>query len=205
MITLACVALSLATGCHPAADAAPPDGPRIEFKTSAGDFIVALDTPSVPASARHVLQRVAAGDYDNTLIHLVLDKRLVGGGGLRADGSAVPSPTPALKNQWNQSRPHRRGTFALARRMGDPRTMTQAEQIACHNSAWTEFFISTMDNAHFDMRQADGAGFTVVGVVVEGMDVVDAIAGAPTRRDSDSGKPGRPIDPITIESARQLP
>jgi len=61
------------------------------------------------------------------------------------------------------------GTVAMAR-TGDP------------NSATAQFFINVADNKFLNFRSADpqGYGYTVFGKVIEGMDVVDKIAKAPT-------------------------
>jgi cyclophilin family peptidyl-prolyl cis-trans isomerase len=61
------------------------------------------------------------------------------------------------------------GTLAMAR-TGDP------------NSATAQFFINVADNKFLNFRSADaqGYGYTVFGKVVDGMDVVDKIAKAPT-------------------------
>jgi cyclophilin family peptidyl-prolyl cis-trans isomerase len=74
-------------------------------------------------------------------------------------------------------------------------------------SATAEFFIDLVDNTTLDHSTADTGnttGYTVFGQVVQGMDVVDKIAGVPL---GDHGPfPGSaPVTPITIAKVAVLP
>ena len=48
------------------------------------------------------------------------------------------------------------------------------------NSATSEFFINLVDNTSLDYKNAANPGYAVFGKVVQGMDLVDAIAAEPT-------------------------
>jgi peptidyl-prolyl cis-trans isomerase A (cyclophilin A) len=48
------------------------------------------------------------------------------------------------------------------------------------NSATSQFFINTVDNASLNHPQPDGHGYAVFGRVVSGMDVVNKIRAVPT-------------------------
>ena len=49
------------------------------------------------------------------------------------------------------------------------------------HTATSQFFINHVDNPGLDYgKAADGWGYCVFGKVIEGMDVVDAIANSPT-------------------------
>ena len=71
----------------------------------------------------------------------------------------------AVKNEAKSAKKNKRGTIAMARTM-DP------------HSATSQFFINVADNAflNYTGEQAQTYGYCVFGEVVEGMDVVDAIA-----------------------------
>jgi cyclophilin family peptidyl-prolyl cis-trans isomerase len=72
------------------------------------------------------------------------------------------------------------------------------------NSATSEFFINLKDNALLDFREPtyEGFGYAVFGRVIEGMDVVDAIAAAkPTRKGIYAEFPS---DPTVIRRAALL-
>jgi cyclophilin family peptidyl-prolyl cis-trans isomerase len=69
------------------------------------------------------------------------------------------------------------------------------------NSATSEFFVNLKDNARLDFREPtyEGFGYAVFGRVIEGMDVVDAIAAArPVRRGMYAEFPS---DPAVIRRA----
>ena len=48
------------------------------------------------------------------------------------------------------------------------------------NSATSEFYINLVDNLSLDYKNAANPGYAVFGKVVQGLDVVDAIAAKPT-------------------------
>lgn len=198
----------LAGGCdassgeRPLASAQPGSaGPRIEFDTTAGRIVIELDPVRAPLTARHVLDLVERGYYDGSLFYQSLPKRFVAGGRRAADAPRLAAPT--VRNEWSNGLRHKRGTIAMCRRIGDPRTMQRRALQACIDSASAEFFINTMDNAHLDLRQPDGAGYTVFGRVIAGMDVVDALARCATTRDAANGEPGMLIEPVVIRIARR--
>jgi peptidyl-prolyl cis-trans isomerase B (cyclophilin B) len=74
-----------------------------------------------------------------------------------------------IRNEATNGRMNLRGTLSMAR-TNDP------------HSATSQFFINLSDNAALDHKAPTGAGwgYAVFGEVVEGMDVVDAMAKVPT-------------------------
>jgi cyclophilin family peptidyl-prolyl cis-trans isomerase len=66
------------------------------------------------------------------------------------------------------------------------------------DSATSQFFINLKDNEALDPHGA-AAGYTVFGKVIEGMDVVDRIAAAPTG--IRAGFPNAPLTPVLINAA----
>ena len=79
-----------------------------------------------------------------------------------------------------------RGAIAMAR-TGNP------------NSATSQFFINTVDNANLNAPKPDGHGYAVFGKVVSGMDVVDKIRAVAV---GDQGMHQNvPTTPITILKA----
>jgi peptidyl-prolyl cis-trans isomerase A (cyclophilin A) len=98
----------------------------------------------------------------------------------------VEKPTrPPIAIESNNGLKNVRGALAMARTM-DP------------NSATAQFYVNVVDNAFLDYPGRDGAGYTVFGSVVEGMDVVDRIRAVPTA-------PGDvPRTQVLIKSARVL-
>jgi cyclophilin family peptidyl-prolyl cis-trans isomerase len=73
---------------------------------------------------------------------------------------------------------HERGIVSAARRLDDI------------NSATSQFFICVTAQAGFDGQ------YSIFGRVIEGMNVVDSIARAPTEAKSE-----RPVDPVVVNRA----
>jgi len=90
------------------------------------------------------------------------------GGGFTADMQQKPTREP-VQNEADNGLTNDRGTIAMAR-TGDP------------HSATAQFFINHRDNAFLNHREKNpqGWGYTVFGKVIEGMEVMDAIAATPT-------------------------
>ena len=101
------------------------------------------------------------------------------------------SPRPPIRNEANNGLSNLRGSLAMAR-LPSPHTAT------------SQFFINLVDNTNLDFTAETprGWGYAVFGRVVEGMDVVDAIAGVPTG--SRDGHDDVPIDPVIVERAEIL-
>ena len=91
-----------------------------------------------------------------------------------------------IQNEADNGLDNTRGTVAMARR-NEP------------HSATAQFFINTVDNDFLDHKEKSdrGWGYTVFGKVVEGMDVVDAIAKVDTGRHGPMGDV--PTEAVVIE------
>jgi cyclophilin family peptidyl-prolyl cis-trans isomerase len=155
-----------------ASGAAGAANPQVELDTTAGKIKLELYPDAAPKTVQNFLDYVKAKTYDGTQFHRVIAGFMIQGGGYTEDFS--PRPTrPPISIEAEQSRKaglsNVPGSVAMAR-TGDP------------NSATNQFFINVADNKRLDFRSADpaGYGYTVFGKVVEGMDVVDKIAKAPT-------------------------
>ncbi len=138
--------------------------PRVVLQTTLGDIVIELDRPKAPMTAKNFLSYVSSGHYDGTVFHRVIPDFMIQGGGFSQD--MVQKPTgPPIMNEANNGLKNLRGTVAMAR-TSDP------------HSATAQFFINLKDNAFLDHTSSttQGWGYAVFGTVVEGMDVVDAIA-----------------------------
>lgn len=137
---------------------------QITIKTSKGDIKLDLDTINTPKTTENFLNYVRSGFYNDTLFHRVIDGFMIQGGGLTANMQQKATEKP-VSNEAKSAKPNKRGTIAMARTM-DP------------HSATSQFFINVADNAflNYSSDQPQGFGYCVFGEVVEGMDVVDAIA-----------------------------
>ena len=140
----------------------------VVISTSKGDIQIQLDTENTPVTAENFLDYARSGFYDNTIFHRVIAGFMIQGGGLNADMETKPTKD-SIKNEAKSGKQNKRGTIAMARTM-DP------------HSATAQFFINVADNGFLNYKADDAPsfGYCVFGEVVEGMDVVDAIAKAKT-------------------------
>jgi cyclophilin family peptidyl-prolyl cis-trans isomerase len=137
---------------------------EVVFKTSLGDFTLALDPVAAPMTVANFLAYVDSGFYTNTLFHRVIPGFVIQGGGF-APGMQ-PKPTlPPVENESDNGLANDRGTISMAR-TNDP------------NSATSQFFINVANNAALNPRGGN-PGYAVFGRVVEGMEVVDRIVAVP--------------------------
>ncbi len=135
----------------------------VKLHTNHGIITLELDAEKAPVTVANFLAYVAAGHYDNTVFHRVIDGFMIQGGGFEPGMNQKPTGEQ-IKNEADNGLKNERGTIAMAR--------TQAP-----HSATAQFFINVADNDFLNHRSPDlqGWGYCVFGKVSEGMDVVDAI------------------------------
>jgi cyclophilin family peptidyl-prolyl cis-trans isomerase len=155
------------------------DNPVVIIKTSKGDIKVELDKENAPISTDNFLAYVEDGYYDGTIFHRVINNFMIQGGGFTADGQQKPTKAP-IKNEADNGLKNDRGTIAMAR-------------TGVVDSATSQFYINHVDNDFLNHGKRD-FGYAVFGKVVDGMDVVDAIAAVQT------GSGDVPNEQIVIES-----
>lgn len=161
--------------------------PMVKLVTSAGDITVELYPDKAPVTVSNFLQYVDDGFYKGTVFHRVIRNFMIQGGGFDAKLSKKSTHAPILNEAANALK-NDRGTMAMAR-TSEP------------NSASSQFFINTVDNAplNFKDSSAGGIGYCVFGRVVEGMDVLDAIQAAPTT--TKAGMRDVPVEDVMIKEA----
>lgn len=171
------------------ADAAAAN-PKVLMKTSQGDITIELYQDKAPVSVRNFLSYVDEKFYDGTIFHRVIKGFMIQGGGLTADFQEKAAKPP-IKNEAANGLKNERGTIAMAR-------------IQVIDSAICQFFINHVDNSFLDHRDntAEGFGYAVFGKVIVGMDVVDAIAAAPTM--TAHGMRDVPRETVTIIAVQRL-
>jgi len=163
--------------------------PKVLMKTTNGDMTIELYQNEAPITVKNFLSYVDEKFYDNTIFHRVIKDFMIQGGGLTEDFIEKSSKSP-IKNEATNGLKNKRGTIAMAR-MNEP------------HSATCQFFINHVDNSLLDNGvAADGWGYCVFGKVVDGMDVVDTIAKAPTM--TKHGVPDVPRETIKILSVTRI-
>jgi peptidyl-prolyl cis-trans isomerase A (cyclophilin A) len=113
---------------------------------------------------------------------------MIQGGGFTAQMQQKPTKAP-IKNEADNGLLNRRGTLAMAR-------------TGVVDSATAQFFINLTDNDFLNHGGRD-FGYAVFGRVVEGMDVVDAIAKTPTGRKGPHE--AVPVEAVVIQSIKRAP
>lgn len=141
--------------------------PQVTLVTSKGAIILDLDPAKAPISTNNFLSYVSSGFYKDTLFHRVIAGFVVQGGGYTTGMLKRTASVGPIELESNKGLSNLRGTLAMAR-------------TNVPNSATSEFFINLVDNLALDYKNAANPGYAVFGKVVQGMDVVDAIAAQPT-------------------------
>lgn len=138
----------------------------VKLETTKGAIVIEVNKTAAPVTAANFLQYVQDGFYDGTIFHRVIPNFMIQGGGFTPDMKQKQT-RPAIVNEAKNGLKNKRGTIAMAR-TSNP------------NSATAQFFINHADNVNLDYSGPGNPGYAVFGQVVEGIDVVDAIAGVKT-------------------------
>ena len=167
-------------------------GPKVEFKTNLGNFVVDLDSDKAPKTVNNFLAYVKSGFYNGTVFHRVINGFMVQGGGFTTELVQKPTQPPVVSEAQNGLK-NQIYTIAMAR-TSDP------------DSATAQFYINVKDNPGLDFPNAMGNGYTVFGKVISGTQTIDKIKLVPTGVASTPR--GRMADvpntPVVIESATIL-
>ncbi len=144
------------------------DNPVVIIQTSMGDITVELFKDKAPKSVENFLSYVQSGFYEGTIFHRVIKGFMIQGGGFNPDMTRKPT-LPPIPNEAKNGQRNSRGTIAMAR-------------TSDINSATSQFFINTVDNAGLNHRGDAPAdyGYAVFGKVTKGMNVVDQIENTTT-------------------------
>jgi peptidylprolyl isomerase len=132
----------------------------IVIDTTKGRVVVKLRTDLAPQHAERIKQLAREGYYNNVPFHRVMDGFMAQTGDGQNFNGTGGSKYPNLKAEFSSVH-FKRGIVGMARR-GDS-----------VDTANSQFFIMFADGASLDGQ------YTVIGEVVQGMDVVDKLKKAP--------------------------
>ena len=160
---------------------------KVKLTTTLGEVIIQLNTEKAPVSSANFLTYVNEGFYNGTVFHRIIPDFMAQGGGFDTSFNQKAVHVP-IKNEANNGLKNTRGTLAMAR-TNDP------------DSATAQFFINYKDNSFLNhtSQTSSGWGYAVFGEVIEGMDVVDAMAKQATS--NRGGHENVPKTDIVIEKA----
>ena len=139
--------------------------PQDTIEMENGDTMVAELYPEIaPNTVNNFISLVQKGFYDGLIFHRVISGFMIQGG--CPDGTGMGGPGYSIKGEFLQNGfpnelKHTEGVLSMARAMHP-------------DSAGSQFFIMHKDAPHLD------GAYAAFGKIVEGMDVVDKIAGVRT-------------------------
>ena len=158
--------------------------PIVTIEMEDGGTIKAELYPEIaPNTVNNFVSLINKGFYDGVIFHRVIPGFMIQGGDPKGMGTGGPGYSikgEFTRNGFKNDLKHERGVLSMARAMAP-------------NSAGSQFFIMHKNSPHLDGQYA------AFGKVLEGMEVVDAIAN--TRR----GPNDKPLTPqvmkkVTVET-----
>ncbi len=153
---------------------------KVKFETTEGNIVIKVDALDTTMASTNFVYLSRIGFYDGTIFHRVVKDFMIQGGDPLGNGTGGPGYT---FNDEPFDGEYVRGTVAMAN--------------SGPNSNGSQFFI-----IHKDYTQLP-KDYVIFGKVVEGMDVVDKIAGSPVE-DNGAGEMSKPISPVTINKAEVI-
>ena len=139
--------------------------PVVTFEMENGDIMKAELYPEIAANTvRNFISLIKKGYYDGLIFHRVISGFMIQGG--CPDGTGMGGPGYSIRGEFSQNGfenllEHDAGVLSMARAMHP-------------DSAGSQFFIMHKTSPHLDGQYA------AFGKVIEGMDVVNKIAGTAT-------------------------
>jgi len=159
VVTASCKAASDSPLAHPTTEALAqhaPDTVRVRFETSKGPFVIEAYRAWAPNGVDRFYQLAKMGFFDNVRFFRVING-FMAQFGLHGDPGVVAAWQDRAIPDDQVMHHNERGTVTFAAK-GSP------------NSRGTQLFINYRDNSNLD-----GMGFAPIGVVTQGMNVVDSL------------------------------
>lgn len=128
--------------------------PVISLQLESGEVLIELRADLAPQHAERIVSLAEEGFYDGIVFHRVIDGFMAQTGDPTGTGRGG-SDLPDLPAEFSDA-PFERGTIGMARSQSP-------------DSANSQFFIVLADSRHLDNQ------YTMIGRVIEGMDLVDGI------------------------------
>lgn len=138
----------------------------VRINTNMGNIDIELFDQTAPANVANFRNYIDQGRLDETFFHSKTASLLIGGNYkfFNTTGAAPVSKFPSVVNEF--SRMNLEGTVGMWKDTTNP------------NSATSQFYINIQDNPGLNIQNG---GYTVIGKVVRGWNVVQAIAGLQVR------------------------
>jgi cyclophilin family peptidyl-prolyl cis-trans isomerase len=193
-VIIVIIAIAVITAIYFYINSQDSRNPVAVFDTTMGTFKIELYEDKVPITAGNFIDHANNGYYDGVIFHRVIkdfmiqggDPEGTGGGGHAAKyhegyGNPNDQETWVIPDEFDESLSNIRGTISMANRGED--------------TGGSQFFINVVDNTNLDFNKDPlTSKHAVFGMVVDGMDVVDAISNVQT------GAGDKPINDVIINS-----
>lgn len=163
--------------------------PKVKLETSMGVIVVELDRVKAPITVNNFLEYVVKGEYDNTIFHRIIDDFIVQGGAYDTKFTAKELGKNIINESGNGLK-NETGTIAMAKE-NRPHTANR------------QFFFNLADNTTLDPGRK--WGYAVFGAIVEGEEVLEAIAKVPTDYNEAMAWNDVPVKHVMLIKATLLP
>jgi len=156
------------------------ENPIALIDTTMGTIVLELYEDKAPITAGNFKDLANDGFYDGLIFHRVISNFMIQGGCPNGDGTGGPGYQ--IEDEFHEDLGNVRGTISMAN--------------SGSNTGGSQFFISVKDNSYLDNKHA------VFGIVIDGMDAVDAISELDPDNTDANNKPLTDVvmNSITIEN-----
>lgn len=157
--------------------------PIVTIEMEGGIIKAELYPEIAPNTVNNFISLIQKGYYDGLIFHRVIRGFMIQGGCPEKTGMGGPGYSikgEFLNNGFNNNLKHDKGVLSMAR-------------TAAPNSAGSQFFIMHENSPHLDNQYA------AFGKVIEGIEVVDEIAGQYTDR-MDRPEADQVMETVTVET-----
>jgi peptidyl-prolyl cis-trans isomerase B (cyclophilin B) len=159
------------------------------LSTTYGDMTLAFWPDVAPKTVENFKKLAREGFYDGTAFHRIIKGFMIQGGcpNTKAGETGMPGtggPGYKVKAEFN-AKAHVKGVISMARS-------------AHPDSAGSQFFICHGEAKFLDRQ------YTAFGELVKGEDVLERIAGVPTKA-SGGGEKSTPIERVELKSVKLVP
>ena len=150
------------------------EGTKIKLETNKGDIVIKLYS-DMPITIGNFEKLVKQGFYNGVIFHRVIDGFMIQGGDPQGTGMGGPGYT--IKDEFTHAGGNKNNKYTISMANAGP------------NTGGSQFFINLVNNNFLDTKHP------AFGEVIEGINVVDAIA----KVETDGGD--RPLKDVVIVKA----
>lgn len=203
--------LSLASFCQKDSTVSKKDRKRdVLLQTTMGDITIRL-SDSTPLHRDNFLKLVKVGFYDSLLFHRVIKEFMIQGGDPNSKNAQPGQPLgfggPSWKvpAEFRQTLFHKKGVIAAARDNNPEKASSGSQFYLAQGKKYTDAELDNLELQRLGGRKIPAdqrevyktlggiphldQGYTVYGVIVNGLDVLDRIASVETSKGNDRDRP----------------